>query len=44
MVTLTAPAVAIIAVVGYLGINSIVNFVSNLFERDKDKPDEDSHK
>ena len=39
MVQLTGPAVAVIAVVAYLGIDAIVHFVGNLFERDKDKED-----
>lgn len=41
MIQLTAPAVAIIVVVGYLGINSIVNFVGGLFKTDKKNEDED---
>ena len=39
MIHITAPAVAIIAVVGYLGIDAIVHFVGNLFDRDTDKRD-----
>ena len=40
MVTITGPAVAVIAVIGYLGINSIVGWVNGLIKRDleKDEP------
>ena len=37
MITITGPAVAIIAVIGYLGINSIANWVSDLFRKDTEK-------
>lgn len=40
MVTITGPAVVVIAVIGYLGIDTIVHFVGNLFEKDKNKKGE----
>ena len=44
MVHLTGPAVVLIAVVGYLGINSIVRFIDNLFDKDESKRSEDKRK
>lgn len=37
MVTITGPAVVIIAIIGYLGIDTIAHCVGNLFEKDKNK-------
>lgn len=43
MMQFTGPAVAVIAVIGYLGIDAIVRFVGNLFNG-KEKQDEDKQK
>ena len=37
MIPITGPAVAIIAVIGYLGINAIANWVGDLFRKDMEK-------
>lgn len=41
MVQVTGPAVVIICAIAYLGIDAIVHFVGNLFEKNKDKLKED---
>ena len=36
VITVTGPAVAAIALIGYFGINSIVNWVADLFKGNDD--------
>ena len=42
MVTITGPALAIVLVVGYLGINTIVNGIGELFSKKEQEPEKEN--
>ena len=44
MIHITGPAVVIGIIVAYLGMDAIVHFVGNLFEKDREKQDEEKQK